>query len=376
MTIYVVRPGDTLWNIARRYGTTTEALSRINQLNDPAKLVPGMSLVIPGQSASRRSLEVNGYAYPNISAGTLREVLPYLSFICPFSYNVTTEGNLTPLGDEALLSAVSGSGTAPLLTVTNMGSAGTFSGETAHAVLTDISVQDKMLDNIISTMQAKNYYGAEFDFEYIYPYDRDYYSSFIRRAAERLHPLGYFVSSALAPKISDDQQGLLYYAHDYGAHGAYADRVVLMTYEWGYTYSQPQAVSPVNRIRQVLNYALTKMNAGKILLGFSNYGYDWSLPWRQGQAARVISNSAAQNLAAAVGAEVKFDEAAQAPHFEYTDTSGQRHEVWYEDGRSVRARLALVEEYGLAGISLWTINFLNRPLLEIINDTGSVEKIL
>lgn len=121
------------------------------------------------------------------------------------------------------------------------------------------------------------------------------------------------LSSAVAPKTSDDQYGVLYTAHDYAAHGQYCDRVVIMTYEWGYTYSSPRAVSPVNEIRKVLSYAVTKIPPSKILLGFSNYGYNWLLPWKQGQAAQVISNAAAASLAASVFAQIRFDEAAQAP---------------------------------------------------------------
>lgn len=376
MTIYVVRPGDTLWGISRRFSAAVETVAYINQLNDPAKLVPGMALVIPGGESMRRSLEVNAYAYPNISSSALNETLPYLSFLCPFSHSVTERGDILPLADEKLITAAWENAAAPLLTVTNIKPDGGFSGSIAHALFTDKAVQDKFFDNLLSLLREKGCFGAEFDFEYIYTYDRDNYSTFLNRAAGMLHSQGYYLSTAVAPKISDEQQGLLYYAHDYGAHGALADRVIIMTYEWGYTYSQPQAVSPVNRMRQVLDYAVTKMNAGKILMGFSNYGYDWQLPWRQGQAAKVISNSAAMNLAASTGAEIKFNDAAQAAYFNYTDSAGYRHEVWFEDARSIKARLDLAAEYSLAGISIWTANFLNRPLLEILNDTGSVEKVV
>ena len=75
------------------------------------------------------------------------------------------------------------------------------------------------------------------------------------------------------------------------------------SYEWGYTYGAPQAVSPVNRIRRVLDYAVTVMPAGKIMMGFSNYAYDWTLPWKQGTAARVLSNAGALELAASRWAE-------------------------------------------------------------------------
>lgn len=377
MEIYVVRPGDSLWNIARRYGSTAERFAYLNQLDDPMRLVPGLSLVIPGSSAARGSMEVNGYVYPGVSADVLAQSLPYLSYISPFAYNADAAGALSELDDGAILGAAAGSGTGALMVVTNLDEVnGGFSSAVTHALFNDAQARGTLLDNIMNTLRQKGYYGVNFDFEYIYAYDRESYNAFLRTAAERLHAQGYLLTTAVAPKTGDEQQGLLYAAHDYAAHGEIADRVIVMTYEWGYTYGPPQAVSPADQMRKVLEYALTRIPAGKILMGFSNYGYNWRIPWRQGDAAENLSNAAAANLAISTGSEIRFDEKAAAPYFFYTDASGQRHEVWYEDARSVRARLGLVEEYGLAGISIWTVNRLYRPLFEVLNDTASVEKPL
>ena len=377
MEIYIVRPGDSLWSIASRYGTSARQLANLNQLNDPSRIVPKLAILVPSANETYRpAIEVNGYAYPNISQSVLQETLPYLSYLCPFSYHMTAAGELIPIPDSAMVEAARANSVAPLLTITNLGESGGFSGDIAHAVFTDQQVQDRIFENMLAVLRQKPYYGVNFNIEYVYPYDRDSYSQFLRRASETLHAMGYFVSTAIAPKESDTQEGILYTAHDYAAHGEYADRVIIMTYEWGYTYSAPQAVSPVNRIRRVLEYAVTKIPAGKILMGFSNYGYSWKLPWRQGDAAKVISNSAAMNLAVSVGADIKFDQNAQAPFFTYTDSAGQRHIVWFEDVRSVQARLQLVAEFGLAGISYWTINQLFRPGLAVLQSMYSVEKLL
>ena len=377
MEIYIVRPGDSLWSIASRYGTSARQLANLNQLNDPSRIVPKLAILVPSANETYRpAIEVNGYAYPNISQSVLQETLPYLSYLCPFSYHMTAAGELIPISDSAMVEAARANSVAPLLTITNLGESGGFSGDIAHAVFTDQQVQDRIFENMLAVLRQKPYYGVNFNIEYVYPYDRDSYSQFLRRASETLHAIGYFVSTAIAPKESDTQEGILYTAHDYAAHGEYADRVIIMTYEWGYTYSAPQAVSPVNRIRRVLEYAVTKIPAGKILMGFSNYGYSWKLPWRQGDAAKVISNSAAMNLAVSVGADIKFDQNAQAPFFTYTDSAGQRHIVWFEDVRSVQARLQLVAEFGLAGISYWTINQLFRPGLAVLQSMYSVEKLL
>lgn len=234
MQIYIVRAGDSLYAIARRFGTTVEELTRLNQIADPSRLVIGQSLLVPGPAEDvREQIEVNAYVYPTVQQSVLTETMPYFTTLCPFSHSVTAEGELRPIADERLIQAAYAGQTAPLLTITNLGETGGFSSDLAHTVLTDEGVQARLLDNIAAQIREKDYYGLNINFEYIYPFDRDSYSQFVNRASQRLHPLGCPVSTAIAPKESADQQGLLYTAHDYEAHGKYADRVILMTYGWG-----------------------------------------------------------------------------------------------------------------------------------------------
>jgi len=45
--VYVVEWGDTLWEIARRYGTTVDAIAAANHIPDPDLIYVGQRLVIP-----------------------------------------------------------------------------------------------------------------------------------------------------------------------------------------------------------------------------------------------------------------------------------------------------------------------------------------
>jgi len=46
--VYIVQPGDTLWSIARRFGTTVEAIAWVNGIVNPNYIYVGQRLIIPG----------------------------------------------------------------------------------------------------------------------------------------------------------------------------------------------------------------------------------------------------------------------------------------------------------------------------------------
>ena len=45
---YIVQEGDSLWEIAARFGVTLQDLQQANNINDPGQVVIAARLVIPG----------------------------------------------------------------------------------------------------------------------------------------------------------------------------------------------------------------------------------------------------------------------------------------------------------------------------------------
>lgn len=371
---YILREGQTLYSLSQEYGVPLEDLVRANPDLNPIALRAGDTIIIPiAEEINRRPIVVNGFAYPNINANALNCVLPFLTFMSPFSYTITSQGELLPPDASDLIYRSARSAVMPLMVVTNIFD-GTFSTETLSQILADESARVRLIDSILFEMESKGYYGLNMDMEYISPEDRESYNDFLRTLADRLHERGYILAVSLAPKTSADQQGLLYESHDYRAQGEIADYAIIMTYEWGYLYGPPLAVSPINEVRRVLEYAVTEMPSEKILVGMPNYGYDWTLPYMRGTPARSVGLIEATDLALRFGSEIRFDEASQTPYFNYTE-NGVRHVVWFDDPRSIQTKLGLINEFNLAGVSYWTVNRCYVPNWLILQGMYEIMKL-
>lgn len=281
MEIYVVQAGDTLYRIATKYQVSAQYLAEMNQLENPNRLTPGQTIVIPGvsefhmvqrgetlwsiaeqtgtmvlsllqmnpqlggqfqiqpgqllaiayQNPKVGTLAVNGYAYPNMDTRLLRQVLPYITYLAVFSYNFDASGNIYPKNAEGIVNLAWEFGAKPMMVLTALDEEGFFSGERAHEAVSNMEVRDTLFDSILQALRAGDFAGIELDFEYVFPEDQITFSTFVRDLRTFLAPYGYEVAVALAPKTSPNQVGVLYEAHDYEAMGQNADRVMLMTYE-------------------------------------------------------------------------------------------------------------------------------------------------
>ncbi|OQB25612.1 MAG: Spore germination protein YaaH [Firmicutes bacterium ADurb.Bin182] len=355
-TAYRVQAGDTLWAIAQRFGVSLQSLISANRITNPNLITPGMMLVIPGRE--KPLISVNGYIYIMGEPGALivRQDGEHLTYLSPFAYLIREDGTLQSIFDAPLIQAAIAENAIPMMSITNF--TATSRGENlASVVLNDIAIINRLLSEILRIMSEKGYRGLNIDFENVLPGDREAYNRFLELTVDRLHAAGYFVSTAVAPKLGAEQAGLLYEAHDYPAHGRIVDFVILMTYEWGYRKGPPQAISPLDQIKLVLDYAVSVIPRNKIFFGFQLYARDWVLPHRAGQEAETFSSQEAVSRAVRFGAEIQYDPVAQSPFFRYTDQTGRGHEVWFEDARSAQAKFDTVKSYGLAGISYWALGY-------------------
>ncbi|OCA81259.1 LysM peptidoglycan-binding domain-containing protein [Pseudobacillus wudalianchiensis] len=426
MQIHVVRQGQNLYRIAQRYGTSVQSIAQANELPDPSKLVVGQTLVIPitgryhwvqqGQSLSEIArvygttvselARVNNispsaplrvgqrlyippgpkptadallYVEPrtSVSEAMIREVrnrVGSLTYLAMFSYQVNRNGSLTAPPIDNIPAIARAARVTNVMVVTNLEEY-EFSADLAHAIFTNEAAQNQLFGNIIQVANTVGYRDIHFDFEIMNPEDRELYNTFLRRARDRIHAAGLMLSAALAPKASDVTTGI-YGAHDYATIGGIVDFVALMTYEWGYTYSTPQAVSPIGPVRNVVRYAVSVIPRNKILLGQNLYGYDWTAPYPPagGPPARAVSPQQAIAIALRENADIQYDTEAQAPFFRYIDDAGRQHEVWFEDARSIQAKFDLIKQFRLRGIMYWKLGLAFPQNWLLLQDNFTIAK--
>lgn len=354
---HTVTQGESIYSIAALYEIDPIRLI----LNNPTlifntNIIPGEILTIEFDNQTNGNIETYGYIYPFINRDLLQLQAAYCTRMAVFSYGFTQSGELIPINDNSVLSSLERWQTQPIMLLSSITEEGTFQNEKATVLFNNIEVQNNVIANMLGVMREKGYIGVDLDFEYIDPADRDAYVAFVENVTTVMNQNGYSVNVDLAPKNSDNQRGTLYEGHDYAALGSAANTVLLMTYEWGYTYGPPMAVAPINKVREVVEYGVSKIDNTKIYMGIPNYGYDWILPYVQGNSkARSIGNEEAIRIAQRYGAVINFDEVAASPYFNYLDESGREHEVWFEDVRSIIAKYDLIDEFQLLGGGYWNL---------------------
>lgn len=240
-TIHTVTSGETLQSIASQYGVTEIELLQNNPfLTSRPLLFAGQELVIFFVDEKLRTVLVNSYAYPNIDELVLEYALPFLTQLTIFGYGFRRNGELVTINDEEMISKAYSFNVAPIMLLSTVDETGHFNSETVKYIFSDQEIQDNLIENVLATMKEKGYLGLDIDFEFIEPESKQQYIDFIVNITNRLHAEGFTVNVDLAPKTSAEQVGLLYEAHDYEAIGNIVDTVLVMTYEWGYTYPQPR----------------------------------------------------------------------------------------------------------------------------------------
>ncbi len=252
-----------------------------------------------------------------------------------------------------------------LVRFTNAG----FCPDVASEILNDEQKRQRAVQLIESELREKPYSGVNINLEAVRPEDRDVLTEFV---AEVWHEMGddYLITMAVPAKLYDNPQHGWSGAFDYRALHPYLDYMIIMAYDQHWSTSRPGPVASLEWVRSVMSYTTAAVPRDKVLMGAPFYGYDWKDKEEANQARGITWPRAEQLLEEHELGEP--DRLHYTPYFRYTAEDGTERIVYFEDEHILKARLKLLDEFGVAGVAFWRLGQENtrvwrsiiRPMLD------------
>ena len=240
--------------------------------------------------------------------------------------------------------------------VTNRG----FRQPLMHTVLDTPEARARAIRYLIYYALRDGYQGFQFDYENIHYTYREKFTVFFREAAREFHKHGLELSAAVVGRLDDTRKsnspgGYDNWSgvYDYVAMGKVADYISVMAYAEHGNTADPGPVAGLPWVTAIAKYSAGAIPPAKISLGVPFYAQRWDAAdpprkWR-GRSARYRDAAAAMASTPAV-----WDEKESASHLSF-QTDGRPTELWFEDARSLTAKMRLAHQMGFRGISAWVL---------------------
>jgi spore germination protein len=195
--------------------------------------------------------------------------LDVIDEVNPFWYAAASDGSLTrnPGADDTdKLAAWREAGLRILPTIANA----------SPLAITDPETRAFHITQIVDLVEAWDYDGIDIDYEEFPLSTRDTFSTFIEELADRLHANGRLLTIAVHAKVEDRPAYKAAAAQDWARLGGAVDVFRIMTYDYHSRSSrEPGPIGPPGWSADVLAYAASIMDLGKVRLGLHFYGYRW-----------------------------------------------------------------------------------------------------
>ncbi len=318
----------------------------------------------PASAAEAGVARLGYYTGDERSFEAVQDFAEYLTIVSADVYAVEFDGTIAGEDDFGVVDFCKAHGIEVYACVSNWNGdpeVDDFDAELAHAAI--VTHRNAVIARLVALAASGGYDGVNIDFENLaflrdIADDRAAFTAFIHELAAQLHALGLKLAVSVPGKTEDSVDDDWSYPFDYAALGQDADLLQLMTYDQHGPWSEPGPVSGADWVEDCVAYAVSLVEPAKLLIGLPAYGYDWDLadsdPARWTYSATSFSWSGIRDLFAKPGAVEQWGVVSQSPYVMYTER-GHRHEAWFENAASLRAKTALIAEYGLGGLSMWSL---------------------
>ncbi|TWI59157.1 S-layer homology domain-containing protein [Halalkalibacter nanhaiisediminis] len=232
--------------------------------------------------------------------------------------------------------------------------------------------RDQIARDIASAIKQYNLDGVNVDIEGIGHEYRDAHTDLIRLLRKYI-PKDKVVSVSVAANPNGWKTGWHGF-YNYKALAGHSDYLMIMAYDesWESTDSPIGPVASIGFSERSIEYALNQgVQKEKIVHGIPFYGRIWKLdgPTLENRmiTGKGLSITNVTPLMKEFNGHTYFDENKQAPYTTFQIPKGKytfigstkltegRYQIWYENERSIKAKLRLTNRYDIKGTGSWAL---------------------
>lgn len=252
-------------------------------------------------------------------------------------------------------------------------SGATWDSKRVEDVIENDNLRKNHIQNIVQKLIDLNFNGVIIDYEQVNKNVKTEFSAFISELYAVLHENGKELVVVLHPrsgdKIRGEENG---WFQDWKSLSLYADQLQIMGYGEHWDESGPGPIASVLWLERILNYAKSiDIPKEKVFLGIPLYGYDWDTT--SGGNATDLTYQDVEKLLLDFNIQEIWDDKSQSAYFNYLDKNNHTHEVWFENQRSIEAKINIAKSYGLLGITFWRLGEEDPRVWDVFGDPQAKE---
>lgn len=235
---------------------------------------------------------------------------------------------------------------------------------------------DKLTTQITNAVINNNLDGVNIDIENVTEKDRENYSRLVKLLREKLPKEKFVVVSVAANPyyLTTGWHG----SYDYKTLGQYSDYIMVMAYDEHYEGGTPGPVASIEFVENAIKYAIENVPKEKIVLGIPFYGRYWNVDEEYG--GKAVSLKQMEEILKKYESDTTYNYEKEAPAAkviikecdEKIELNSERlisgtYEFWYENDKSIDAKLKMIEKYNLKGIGIWKLGLENTVVWDKID---------
>ncbi|MBN1330133.1 MAG: hypothetical protein JXA54_11725 [Candidatus Heimdallarchaeota archaeon] len=223
-----------------------------------------------------------------------------------------------------------------------------FDGNLISAIINDQMKINNFISSANYLLEYYNCSGINLDFEGVPDTDRVVFTSFLQRVRNEVESK-FTVSIDVPAKTWDYKEGWGG-AFEYEKIGQICDLIMIMTYDYHWSTSNPGEIAPRTWVRNTLKYACKAIPHAKIFCGIPLYGYNWPDTGESAISAEYIYFA---NLVENYNLNPKRLRDSQELHITYTDSYGTTWNAYYPDAITTIKKEAEINKFPIGGFCYW-----------------------